>query len=104
MLLGLSLAANVRSPDRIDPAFESMVAARTEAVVVHGSGMLNANRARIAEQAIKHRLPTLCSFRAYVAAGCLMSYWISPTCAVPSRRILNLGHRLCSARGSITSA
>ncbi len=67
-----------RTPNELGRAFEEMANARADAVVVHGSTMLFVNRARVAEQAMKHRLPALCSFRPYVEAGCLMSYWISP--------------------------
>lgn len=67
-----------RSPEELGPAFEKMAAARVDAVVIHGSSMLFVNRARLAELAMKHRLPALCSFRPYVEAGCLVSYWISP--------------------------
>jgi putative ABC transport system substrate-binding protein len=36
--------------------------------------MLFSNAARIANLAVKHRLPTMCAVREYVEAGCLISY------------------------------
>ncbi len=41
--------------------------------------MIFAQRARIAEHAVKRRLPAMCTFREYVTAGCLMSYSASLT-------------------------
>ena len=46
------------------------------------STMLFAERAKLAEFALKSRLPMMCSDRAYVEVGCLLSYW-------PSFRDLN---------------
>src|SRR5262249_29653424 len=44
------------------------------AFVVQGTSMLFDQRAAIAEQAVRHRLPALCAIREFVEAGCLMSY------------------------------
>lgn len=63
-----------RSPSELVRAFDEMARERADAVVVQGSDMLFTHRARIAERAVKSRLPAICAFREYVEAGCLMSY------------------------------
>ena len=69
----------VRSANDLDRAFAAMTRERANAARVFASGMLYANRTRIAELAIKHHLPTLCTFPEQVHAGCLMSYSASLT-------------------------
>jgi putative tryptophan/tyrosine transport system substrate-binding protein len=54
--------------------FEAMDAAEVEAVAVDDDGTLNTNRALIAAQAERRRLPLVCGFREFVHAGCLLSY------------------------------
>jgi putative tryptophan/tyrosine transport system substrate-binding protein len=63
-----------RSPQEIDRAFASMIQTGAGAAIVQGTGMLFGQRARIAEQAARHRLPSMCAVREFVEAGCLMSY------------------------------
>jgi putative ABC transport system substrate-binding protein len=47
---------------------------RAEALYVVSDPLLASNRARINILALGARLPTICSYREYVDAGCLMSY------------------------------
>ncbi len=54
-----------------------MTKAGAHAVLVVGGTMLFVNRVRLAEDALKARLPMTCSGREYVEAGCLMSYGAS---------------------------
>jgi putative ABC transport system substrate-binding protein len=68
---------SVRSEGELKPAFATMTQEGAGAVRIFSSGMLYANRERIADLAVKHRLPTLCTFADHVRAGCLMSYSVS---------------------------
>jgi len=73
--LGLRLRTlEVRSPNAISSAFTAMTREDVGAVVVYGSSMLNAHRARIAELAAKSRLPTMCPTTEWMDAGFVMSY------------------------------
>jgi putative ABC transport system substrate-binding protein len=63
-----------RSPGELDSAFATMTREGAQAVVIWGSELLQVHRTRIAELATRNRLPTMCPFREYVEAGCLMSY------------------------------
>ena len=67
----------IREPAGIDSAFQSMLAERADAFLVLADPMLHApaNRARIAELALRHRLPSMGGLRGYAEAGGLMSYW-----------------------------
>jgi putative ABC transport system substrate-binding protein len=64
----------VRSASELDGAFAAMTRERADAARVFSSGMLFSQRARIAELAVKHHLPTICTAPEHVEAGCLMSY------------------------------
>jgi len=64
----------VRSPSQLDGAFAAMAQHGVGGTVYGASGMFLAERARIAQLAIKRRLPTLCFAPQYVESGCLMSY------------------------------
>ncbi len=66
--------ANAESPEDIERAFDRFANDRTDGVVVMAEGLFNAQRVQIAELASSHRLPSMFSQRAYVAAGGLMSY------------------------------
>src|SRR5260370_33527372 len=69
----------VRSRSDLDRAFAAMTREGVGAVLVQGSTMLFAQRARIAELAMKGRLPTMCIARTTVEAGCLIGYCASFT-------------------------
>jgi len=71
-----------RSFDEIGSAFASMTRERSGAVIVQGTSMLFGQRARIAEQAARRRLPSMCPGREYTEAGCLMSYTVRFTDAL----------------------
>jgi len=58
----------------IDNAFAAMARERTDAVIVQGSQTIFPNRGRIAELAMKRRLPTMGWSADTVEAGFLMSY------------------------------
>jgi len=63
-----------RSPTQLDSAFATIAQHGVGGTMYGASGMFLAERARIAQLAIKRRLPTLCFAPQYVESGCLMSY------------------------------
>ena len=65
----------VRRADDLDTAFQAMTTERAQAVVALTDPMTFAYRGRLAEVAVKHRLPAVSGLRAYAEAGGLMSYW-----------------------------
>jgi len=78
--LGVQLQpVEVRNPDEFDGAFAALTRDRARAAFIAGSPMLFVNRARMAELAVKHHLPTVCALREYVEAGCLIGYGTSVT-------------------------
>ena len=64
----------VRSPADIEPAFAAMVRGRAGALSIVPSPMFFSNRKRLADLAMKHRLPTTVGLREYVEAGGLVGY------------------------------
>jgi putative ABC transport system substrate-binding protein len=74
-VLGVQLQlVGVSSRGGLDDAFAAATRNRAGGLLVAGSPMLFSNAARIANLAVKHRLPTMCAVREYVEAGCLISY------------------------------
>jgi putative ABC transport system substrate-binding protein len=73
--LGFRLQAiAVPSVIEFDSAFSAMVQDRAEGVVVLSTPLFMGGATRLAELAIKHRLPTMFGPREHVEAGGLMSY------------------------------
>ena len=68
-------SVEVRAPDELEAAFAAMTRDRADAVFVLSDPMTFFHRARIADLALKRRLPTMHGVRGYVDAGGLMSYW-----------------------------
>ncbi len=64
----------VRTAAELEGAFAAMARARAQAVLVLGTAIFLAERQRVAELAIKHRLPTMSNLKDVVEAGGLMSY------------------------------
>ena len=64
----------VRAPGEFDGVFAAMTRQGMRAVLSLGSSMHSVHRGQIADLARKNRLPSMCNFRDYVDAGCLMSY------------------------------
>ncbi|MGZ8531975.1 MAG: ABC transporter substrate-binding protein [Candidatus Binatia bacterium] len=72
--LGLTIQPwELRDADDFDRVFAALNKQRPDGLYVTGSPLMGANRKRIADFAIKSRLPSVSS-RAYVDAGGLMSY------------------------------
>jgi len=62
------------TPEELEKAFREAARQKADALYVSGDTLAYEHRQRIAELALKHRLPTLFLFRAHVEAGGLMSY------------------------------
>jgi putative ABC transport system substrate-binding protein len=78
--LGIRLQRlEARGPEEFDSAFAAMARERAEALLVGGSSTLLPHRTRLAELAVKGRLPTMFNFREMVEAGGLMAYGINMT-------------------------
>jgi putative ABC transport system substrate-binding protein len=71
------LAVEVRSPSDLDEAFASMSRARAIGVIVLPEPLMLGERQRIADLAIRHRLPTIFARRENVEVGGLMCYGAS---------------------------
>jgi ABC transporter substrate binding protein len=73
--LGVELhLVEAREPTAFDSAFAAMTMRAADALVVLGDPFLFPYRTRIADLAVQHKLPSICTAREYVEAGCLMSY------------------------------
>ena len=66
-----------KGPEEFDSAFAAMVRERADALLVNGTSTFLAHRVRLAELAVKNRLPTMYSFRESVEAGGLMAYAVN---------------------------
>ena len=73
--LGLTLySMEVSSNEQYEDALARAVAAQNSAVWVTLNPLANSNQRRIAELAVRHRLPSVCARGDYAENGCLMSY------------------------------
>jgi putative ABC transport system substrate-binding protein len=76
--LGIRLQhVEARGPEQFNSAFAAMERERADALVVTGTSTFLAHRTRLAELALKGRLPTMYSFRESVEAGGLMAYAVN---------------------------
>ena len=83
--LGLRLQPlQVGSPDEFEGAFAAMAKERADAVMILPDTLTVPHAARLAELAVRHRLPSLHGFREEVEAGGLLSY--GPSFLEPVRR------------------
>jgi putative tryptophan/tyrosine transport system substrate-binding protein len=64
----------VQTPKEIEPAFQAASKGRAQALLVFRNPLTAIHHARIAELAVKSRLPTMYADREFVEAGGLMSY------------------------------
>jgi putative ABC transport system substrate-binding protein len=73
--LGLPLQIlEVREPGDFDAAFAAMVKERAGALLLSGDAMFFVHRARLADLALKNRLPSMSTQWQWVEAGGLLSY------------------------------
>jgi len=78
--LGLTLLpVEIRKLEELEGAFRTMTREHADALLILSSPLTFPNRARLAELALKARLPTLVPLREYVEAGFLLSYGPSYT-------------------------
>jgi len=63
-----------RTSAELEGAFAVMARGRAQAILVLGGALFLAERQRVAELAIRHRLPTMSNFKDVVEAGALVSY------------------------------
>jgi ABC-type uncharacterized transport system substrate-binding protein len=64
---------DVRTNDELEGAFAAMVRKRVGAVVIRGS-LFYMQRRRVADLALKHRLPAIHALKEYAQAGLLVTY------------------------------
>ena len=71
----------VQRPQEFDAAFATMTKERADAVLILADPMMYAptNRGRLADLALRHRLPSMGGLRSYADAGGMMSYWADET-------------------------
>jgi len=75
LALGLELQSlEVRGPEDFESAFKAAAESHAGALSVPSSAYFFSHRARIADLAVKSRLPAIYADRGYVEAGGLMSY------------------------------
>jgi putative ABC transport system substrate-binding protein len=73
--LGVQLQLlEARGPDEFDNAFAAMAKERVGALFVASEAMLNLHRVRLADLALRNKLPSMHGFREDAEAGALMSY------------------------------
>jgi putative ABC transport system substrate-binding protein len=73
--LGVQLQLlEIRSVQQLEGAFAAMTRERADAVLVVADGMFGHHRTRLADLAVKHRLPSMHGLSENVEAGGLMSY------------------------------
>ena len=91
--LGLRLRrVEAREPSALEAAFITIAQSGVEALMILDASMFNAHRQRILDFARMHRLPTVCSARAYAEAGCLIAY--APSLAEMGRRAAALADKI----------
>jgi putative ABC transport system substrate-binding protein len=74
--LGLQLqGVEIRGADAFDSVFETMKNGRAQALLVLADPVTFFHRRRLADLAIRHRLPMMGSLAEYAEAGSLLSYW-----------------------------
>lgn len=71
------LLLDVRSPEKIAPAFEDAVRSRADALLVGIETLAQSNLKAIVELAATHKLPAMYSARDFVDAGGLVSYGVN---------------------------
>jgi putative tryptophan/tyrosine transport system substrate-binding protein len=69
-----TLLAEASTPQEVENAFSMIAGEKADAVIVGAAPFFALHRQRIAELAIKYRIPSIFGNRAYVEAGGLMSY------------------------------
>ncbi len=75
--LGVELqVVGARGPEQFEPAFRAMTQARADALLIQLDPSFSPHLARLADLAVRHRLPTMCG-AGYTNAGGLLSFSVS---------------------------
>ena len=82
----------VRAADQLDGAFQGLRAARAEALLIVGIGLIGAHRARVAALATASRLPAMYSYVEFVSDGGLIAY--APNAIAQFRRAASYVDRI----------
>jgi putative ABC transport system substrate-binding protein len=82
--LGVQLHRVDATPETMDTALEAITTSGADALLIQNSARFNPQMPRIIAYARTHHLPTMCSGRSSVAAGCLIGY--SPSLVEMFRR------------------
>lgn len=69
--------AEIRSPDELDAALQSLAVARVDIVMVSQDSTLSSQRSRILTLASAARLPVMAAFREFAEDGALITYGIN---------------------------
>jgi putative ABC transport system substrate-binding protein len=78
--LGLTVqVVNITSEAEFEPAFARLSEVRTEALLIGADALFNGLADKLAELALRSKLPAIFQFHEFVAAGGLMSYGASLT-------------------------
>jgi len=72
----------IHSAEDLDAAFQAMQTSRADAVIVQPSLPTK----RVAELALSHRIPAICTFRDFAYAGGLMAYFAEHRVPLDPRR------------------
>ena len=68
------VSLEIRDAGEIEGAFKAATDARAGSLLVFAAGILDPHRRKVAELAVKSRLPAMYELRPYVEAGGLISY------------------------------
>ena len=73
------LPFEMHTPQELESAFAAMAKQKARAVIVVPDPLFSANRSKLAELAIRNRLPSMTAAQVYVEAGALICYGPSPS-------------------------
>jgi putative ABC transport system substrate-binding protein len=76
-----SFVLRATTEDGLDSAFQALISARGDALVVASDPFFNSRRDRIVALAMQHRVPAIYEWREFVVRGGLISYGTSLTAA-----------------------
>jgi putative tryptophan/tyrosine transport system substrate-binding protein len=88
----VTVVAEVRKPDELAPAFDTLIKAQSECVIVQPNGLFENQRKSILALALAARLPSFFEQRQDVEAGGMLSYGVNET--EGSRRVAGYVDRI----------
>jgi putative ABC transport system substrate-binding protein len=91
--LGVALqVVGARGPDEFEAAFREMTQARADALVIHREATYFRHLGRLADLAVRNRLPSICAHGGYAQAGGFLTYAVPP--ADEARQVAHYVDRL----------